>query len=189
MINLDDGLILIGPGSEWFWAAFQGVVVAVTLWALFRQVRLQTAQKMRDDVAALDAEWDSERMLRYRLVVAIAQRDGTPPEGLPRGAPGAIANFWEEVGSFTRGKYLNKKLLAGQMGPWACWSWQALEPFVHLMRQEYSDEAFVDFEWFVHEVVRLHPELATDLAPAPSGYARRVETLEGLVAVETELRS
>ena len=27
-----DGLSFIGPGSEWFWTAFQGVIVALTLW-------------------------------------------------------------------------------------------------------------------------------------------------------------
>jgi hypothetical protein len=30
LINTD-GLTLIGPGSEWFWTALSGIVVAVTL--------------------------------------------------------------------------------------------------------------------------------------------------------------
>lgn len=72
-----DGLSFLGPGSEWFWTAFQGVVVALSLWGLFRQVRLQTAQKLRQDVADLDAQWQSERMLRHRLVITTAQRDAT----------------------------------------------------------------------------------------------------------------
>jgi len=44
---------------------------------LFRQVGLQTALKLRQDVADLDAQWQSERLLRHRLVIATAQRDGT----------------------------------------------------------------------------------------------------------------
>jgi hypothetical protein len=51
-----DGLSFLGPGSEWFWTAFQGIVVALSLWGLVRQVRIQTAQKMRQDVADLDAQ-------------------------------------------------------------------------------------------------------------------------------------
>ena len=191
MINLGEGLVLIGPGSEWFWSAFSGIVVAVTLLALYRQLRLQTGQKMMQDVAALDAEWDSERMLRHRLVLAIALRDGTPIEELPVGqrAPfAAVANFWEEVAFLTRGKYLDKQLVAEQMGPWMGGSWSALEPFIQRMRQEHYESAFADFEWLIHEMVRIAPDLAWDLERHPERHAGMVEALEGLIAVEVQLR-
>ncbi len=43
LINTD-GMSLIGPGSEWFWTAVSGVVLAVTLIAIYRQLRLQANQ-------------------------------------------------------------------------------------------------------------------------------------------------
>jgi len=186
MINLDDGLTLIGPGSEWFWTAFSGVVVAVSLMGLLRQVRLQSAQHTREEVASLQAQWGSERMLRYRVIVAVAQRDGTPPDEIPRGGPIAIGNFWEEVAAFTRSKYLNKQLITELMGTHLLWTWQAMEPFVQLMRQVNGQNVWEDFEWLAHEVVRLDPEL--DAPPPPSGLAQRVKNLEELIAIETELR-
>ena len=105
-----DGSSLLGPGSEWFWAAFQSVVVAVSLWGLVRQVRLQTALKLRQEVAELDAQWQSERMLRHRLVIATAQRDGNLM-GLRGPAPSTVANFWEMVGNLTRANHLDKGLM------------------------------------------------------------------------------
>jgi hypothetical protein len=60
VIDLDGGLVLVGPESEWFWTAFSGILVAFSLFAVFRQLRLQTGQKMRDDIASLEAEY-SER--------------------------------------------------------------------------------------------------------------------------------
>ena len=35
LINTN-GLVLIGPGSEWFWTALSGLVVAVTFFAIYR---------------------------------------------------------------------------------------------------------------------------------------------------------
>jgi hypothetical protein len=40
LINTD-GLALIGPGSEWFWTALSGLILAVTFIAIYRQLRLQ----------------------------------------------------------------------------------------------------------------------------------------------------
>jgi hypothetical protein len=37
-------MVFIGPGSEWFWAALSGIVTAVTLIAIFRQLRLQRSE-------------------------------------------------------------------------------------------------------------------------------------------------
>jgi hypothetical protein len=39
-VRLDD-LVVIGPGSEWFWAMPQFVAVVVTLVAIYRQLKAQ----------------------------------------------------------------------------------------------------------------------------------------------------
>ena len=62
-----DTLTRIGPESEWFWSAFSGLVVAMSLLALWRQLRLQTSQKIREDTDMVDKTWESERMMRHRL--------------------------------------------------------------------------------------------------------------------------
>jgi hypothetical protein len=183
-----DGLSFLGPGSEWFWTAFQGIVLALSLWGILRQVRIQTAQKLRQDVADFDAQWQSERMLRHRLVIATAQRDGTM-EDLWGSAPNTVANFWEMVGSLTRAKHLDKTLMAQLVGESLCDSWQALDSYVQRGRRMYSTDVYRDFEWLVHETVRLDPDFASFLSPRPqSGRASTVEALEGLIDVEVALR-
>jgi hypothetical protein len=190
VIDLDGGLVLIGPASEWFWTAFSGVLVAISLLALFRQLRLQTGQKMREDVASLEAEYSSERFLRYRLQLALALRDGLPPAQMPEAACTAIVGFWETVGSFTRGKHFDKKMTAKILGAMAVGVWPHLEPWVQFQRREYSsDETFNDYEWLVRELVRTEPVLSGLLEPQPSSYyADWVTYLEELIAVEVELR-
>ena len=37
LINTD-GMALIGPGSEWFWTALTGLILAITFFANYRQL-------------------------------------------------------------------------------------------------------------------------------------------------------
>jgi len=54
LINTD-GLALIGPGSEWFWTALQFTALAVTLIAIYRQLRTQQRQ-IRDNTKLLRSQ-------------------------------------------------------------------------------------------------------------------------------------
>lgn len=193
MVDLDGGLVLIGPDSEWFWTAFSGIVVAVSLLAVFRQLRLQVSQKARDDVANMDDEYFSERFLRYRLQVAIARRDGVAPENMPDGACSAIFAFWDEVGALTKEKHVDKKMTAQMMGHPAVGSWFHLEPWITARRDTHlqvDKEEVTNFEWFVHEMIRISPALVSLLEPPPPEYYDGwVAHLEELIAVEVALRT
>ena len=39
-----DGMVLIGPGSEWFWTALQFTALAITFFAIYRQLQAQHIQ-------------------------------------------------------------------------------------------------------------------------------------------------
>ena len=49
-----DGMAFIGPGSEWFWTALSGIVLAVTFIAIYRQLRLQRSQGAIEQIERLD---------------------------------------------------------------------------------------------------------------------------------------
>jgi hypothetical protein len=50
-----DGAAFVGPGSEWFWAAVTGLVLAGTFVAIYRQLRLQRLQ-MRENNKVLRSQ-------------------------------------------------------------------------------------------------------------------------------------
>ena len=62
-----DGIVFIGPGSEWFWTAFSGAVVAVTFLVIYRQLRLQASQSAIQVLESFESEWASERMLLLQI--------------------------------------------------------------------------------------------------------------------------
>ena len=81
LINTD-GMAFIGPGSEWFWTALSGIVLAVTFIAIYRQLRLQRSQAAIEQIDAFEREWATERMCRIRLSSLIAYRDASDPADL-----------------------------------------------------------------------------------------------------------
>jgi hypothetical protein len=50
-----DGMTFIGPGSEWFWTAVSGLMLAVTFIAICRQFRLQRLQ-IRENTKVLRSQ-------------------------------------------------------------------------------------------------------------------------------------
>jgi hypothetical protein len=140
----------------------------------------------------MDAEYFSERFLRYRLAVAIARRAGAAPDAMPDGACRAIVGFWDEVGEFAKAKHIDRRMTARMMGQAAVGGWFHLEPWITAQRGSFLnvDEEPSGYEWLVHELIRLEPGLVALLdEPPPEYYDGWVANLEDLIAVEVALRT
>ena len=157
LINTD-GMAFIGPGSEWFWTALTGLVLAVTFLGIYRQLSIARSANAREQMSSFDREWGSERMARHRLAVLVAMRDGSDQTHLGNGSPEAIANFWETMGNLTRRGYLDSKLMwdsgpGAQADPW--WGW--LAPHIRRQRAEGGGPTlYENFEWYASTVTVLN---------------------------------
>jgi hypothetical protein len=138
LINTD-GMALIGPGSEWLWTAVSGIVLAVTFIAIYRQLAMARSANSREQLASFDREWFGERMMRYRLELLVALRDGADRAHLPGGAAAGIANWWETVAQLARSGDIDRKTLyVGFRVQYQAW-WAILAPQVGRWRAEQHD--------------------------------------------------
>jgi hypothetical protein len=146
-----DGMAFIGPGSEWFWTAVSGIVLAVTFYAIYRQLRLQRSQGAIEQVGRIEAEYDSERFSRLHLEILLALRDGVDPANIPMNAAFEIANFWEGVGSLARHGHLDLQLLLESGSVVSCQSdWVLLAPLLTKVGRERESPAMGEhFVWLV----------------------------------------
>ena len=71
------GMSFIGPGSEWFWTAFSGIVVATTFVAIYGQLRLPRSAAAIEQLNTIILEWSSERLCRAKFNVLVALEAGT----------------------------------------------------------------------------------------------------------------
>ena len=142
-----DGMSFIGPGSEWFWTALGVIIAAVTLFGIYRQLRLQLGAGAIVQMETINKEFQSEQMSRARLAVLLALRDGADPANLPPVA-NDIANFWERVGHLVRAGHVDRVLVNqyfdASIRVW--WGW--LAPATHVVRERDADAAlYENFEW------------------------------------------
>src|SRR6476469_10612866 len=148
LINTD-GMSFIGPGSEWFWTALTGVVLALTFIAIYRQLRLQRTQSAIDQMDAFKREAYSEPMERYGLDVMVALRDHDDPTDVPEAAVLGLGDFWGNFATLVRAGHRDAALLwqSDASSPQIAWCWIA--PFIHKARAEsrLGVPSYADFEW------------------------------------------
>lgn len=192
LINTD-GMSFIGPGSEWFWTAVSGIVLAVTFVAIYRQLRLTRNGEAMTMIDGFYAEWNAERMLRYRLETLRWTAAGRPDGTLPRGALSGIGNFWEKLATLGRRGHLDTVLLWDAFGDDCLLAWNDLEPYVQASRDEADDRRiFEHFEWMAGRMADLDRRSGGEPInrdTQASLLQNRMTSLADKIRVEVALRS
>jgi len=188
LINTN-GWVLIGPGSEWFWTAVSGLVLAVTFFAIYRQLRVQRSANAFTHLGALVDELQGERFIRKWIGVLVALRDGAAPVDLPDAPASAIANYWEKVGALVRAGHIDRSLIAEGLAG-ADEFWGILAPWVMRARAEDANPTlWENFEWLARTLVQLHPATAFDQQSFERTLERQIAgneaDLRDLVAMRT----
>jgi hypothetical protein len=145
-----DEIVLIGPGSEWFWTALQFVVVVVTLLAIYRQLRAQAASNWLHRMEALQGRWDSAQMVHARLAAALWRKrtDGGPPDFEAQVALNWLCGFFEDLGMLERQGYVAWDEVESGWGESLVQWWALLAPMIADFRSGTPgmSTAFGDFE-------------------------------------------
>ncbi|MEO6208200.1 MAG: hypothetical protein ABIP77_09635 [Candidatus Limnocylindrales bacterium] len=193
LINLD-GLALIGPGSEWFWSMLQFVIVAITLYAIYRQLRLQASAGAIEQMAALERDWNSEPLIRSRLAILLALRDGVDPADVPDRAASEIGNFWERVGYLVLMGHIERRLLYEYLGPAVRLWWTWLTPTTHRERKRTEQPRNNEhFEWLVGVMAEMDRKAgmgpAFDVAYLDRLVPRLIESSLDAIRLAEDLRS
>lgn len=140
-------MVIFGPGSEWFWAMAQFLLVAATLLGLYRQIRQQNAANALQRMDSLQGEWNSPRMIYARLAVAIWRKHATSPRpDVEAQVPLAwLCNFFENLSDLYLEGYLTWTEIENTWGnPLVFW-WAALEDTVKGERS-HTSVAYGGFE-------------------------------------------
>jgi len=149
-------MTFVGPGSEWFWTALSGLVLVVTLLAIYRQLRVARSAAAYEQLDAFERELDSERMIRNEVDLLVALGDRPDPADIPPGAAYVVGGFWQKTGALVRSGHLDPKLLrAGSLDAVQFW-WPAMAPYARRERAQRPSPGFLgDFEWLANELARL----------------------------------
>lgn len=115
LINTD-GMAFIRPGSEWFWTALSGIVLAVTFIAIYRQLRAQGAANALRRLEALDDRWNSRLLALARLRSALSLRYGERQPGMSR-EMWQIMSFFVDVANLLENGHISLEEVDANWGP------------------------------------------------------------------------
>jgi hypothetical protein len=175
---------LIGPGSEWFWSMLQFLIVAGTLIGLYRQLRLQSSAAAFEQLREIVQEWGSERLLRCRVELLRALRNGTDPAKLPQGVGVVLLDYWETVGLLVRNGHVSRHLVWEDFGNVCEVWWVTLGPLIKLAREENGDAGIGEhFEWLAGQMKKLDRKVAV---PPVYDEAFVVSSLDASLATATD---
>lgn len=185
-----DGMAFIGPGSEWFWTALTGLVLALTFLAIYRQLSLARSASAREQMVAWDREWDSERQMRYRHEILVALRDGADRAHLPEGAATGIAVWWDQVAQLARSGDQDLEALTSRYGGLCELWWATLAPHILRLRSEVAKPSlYVDFGWLAEHVAEMERRAAEPAFDINAPIVEGIASLEGSLRVEEALRT
>jgi len=193
LINTD-GMAFIGPGSEWFWAALSGLVLAVTFLGIYRQLRIARSANAFEQMNRLSSEWESERMNRHKLEILRALREGVAPENVPSGAAGYVRDFWDDMALLIRAGHVDRKLVYESFtAPCRAW-WATLAPVTYRLRIEAADPRLsMNHEWLAGVMAEMDAKaglaLTYDEAFMASTLDERLQRARDVIRVAEELRA
>ena len=140
-----DPIVFIGPGSEWFWSAVSGIIVAATFLVIYRQLSAQRSASLYEQTAAWGREWNEEMFSVTRLQVLI-EIEGRPVE---QGIPivfGDVGDYFERLGYLVRHRHVRAEDVWNDLryviGQW----WALIEPYLVATRKESGNPLL--FEYF-----------------------------------------
>jgi hypothetical protein len=122
------------------------VAVVTSLYGVYRQLRMQSAQGAWEQLESISEAWASERLDRAKLAVLIAVRDTKDLAAIPSSHALIIAAYWERLGALVKLGHVDAKLLYSFNGGACPLWWAALAPLVRRLRTEWGDPA--EFEAF-----------------------------------------
>ena len=114
LINTD-GMALFGPGSEWFWTALSGIVLAVTFIAVYRQLRAQASANALVRLETLDGRYHSRLLTLAKLRTALSLRYGEREPGMSR-EMWVVMEFFTDVAGLLEEGYISFKEVEDNWG-------------------------------------------------------------------------
>jgi hypothetical protein len=159
-----DGLVLIGPGSEWLWVALQFVALSVTGLAIFRQVRAQAWSNSLTAGIRLADSFNFE-LTRYKLasLMDVARFPGTMTPAIEK-----VGDWFDATAADIEQGYIPARMGYQQWGAVGQMYWAAFAPAA-AERRKTEPGYWKDWQRWIEDAVARDRKAGTpqDVSAAP----------------------
>lgn len=144
-------LFFLGQGSEWFWVMVESIIVIVSLWFIYRQVKLSRYANMLQTILKFREMWSSQEMMRCRQSTCENYQRRTEAIGK---VEEEVSGFFEEIGLLVEKHVIPKEFV------WECYSyyiepyWTMMKKNIKKFRQQTHDESWLEHFERLRETMR-----------------------------------
>jgi hypothetical protein len=159
-----DGLVLLGPGSEWLWIALQFIALSITGLAIFRQVRAQAWSNSLSMGVRLADEFRVE-LTRFKLasLMDVARFPGTMTPAVEK-----VGDWFDATAAGIDQGYIPARMGYQQWGAVGQMYWAAFAPAV-AERRKTEPGYWKDWQRWIEDAVARDRKAGTpqDVNAAP----------------------
>jgi hypothetical protein len=132
------------PENQWFWAAINCALICITVFVIWRQLRLQRFSHVIQSMFLFDQRWRSAEMLTARREVC---EHYAPDEDTLNRPEDFVSRFFEDLGTYVIHRALPLRFVWSTFGYDIEHYWPMLFASIRRLRQETGDiTLFVSFE-------------------------------------------
>jgi hypothetical protein len=132
------GTSIFGTGSEWFWAMAQFIVVVISLFGIYRQLRSQGAANALARIQTLDRRYHSREVNAAKLSLAIQLRQGKPINDMWIRID-TVADFFETLYELYKAGFMPLDEIDERFGAGSQIWWRLLRPTLEEARLAESE--------------------------------------------------
>lgn len=137
LANLE-GTAIFGAGSEWFWSMAQFIVVVVTVFGIYRQLRAQGAANALVRIQTLHRRYESREIALAKTSVAIQLRQGKPLTSMVMRVD-LVAGFFETLYELYHAGFMSAHEIDERFGGGVQIWWRLLRPTIEQARREEAE--------------------------------------------------
>ena len=142
---------IAGERSQSFWLMVQSLAIILSLFIIYRQIKLLRYSNMLQTLNDMRENWNSEQMVKFRKITCENHLKGNKKIGK---AEGEILGFFEQLGLLLKKGVINEEFI------WESYSylienyWSMLESNINELRQSTQDKSWYDHFEFLRESVK-----------------------------------
>ncbi len=144
---------LMSPEASSFWAMMQFLVVVISLFFIYRQIKLHRYSNMLNMISAIDGRWNSEDFLKHRQDICKKYKTGN---SLIKREEGEVLGFFEDIGIYSRKKVFDSDIIWDKYSYFIEHYWQMYEPHIKEYRASHNDETWYEqFQYLYEEMKKI----------------------------------
>lgn len=144
--------LIFGSGSSWFWEMMQFFALSISLFFIYRQIRIQRQTNMLQAIHKMDDRWNSIEMVKSRMYVC---KNRLNQDVSVSDSDDMVLIFFEDMGIYRKRDIFDKELVWDTYSFYIEFYWPMLVPKIKEQWAGGDETIYSNFKALYDETIKL----------------------------------